>query len=145
MRTLPLSLICFTIAAAVGTPDTAIARPKALPLFEPGQAPSRPMEILKEMTLEVSDEASQAAAVEQLRKQAKRLGADAVLDVVVVEMKKDVPLAQLAAVPVVMLGSLISIMAMNPTPLQDTVAAVKDRQVKQKVRVVKGVAVKYLH
>lgn len=141
MNTLLTALAAALIAATVTSP--ALARPQAMPLFQPGQAPSRPMEVLRELTLEVGADGNQAKAVEQLRQQARELGADAVLDVVV-ELKKDDAAAKLAAAPLVLLGSLVSLMAMSPRPLDDSVRAAQSARVKQNLRVVRGVAVKYV-
>jgi phosphoserine phosphatase len=102
------------------------------------------MEVLQELTMEVGGEVSRAVALEQMRKMAREVGADAVLDVVVTDGRHDMPLYQMAAMPVVLLGSLVSLMAWTPDPVADAVAAARRPPVQRKVKVVTGVAVKYV-
>jgi hypothetical protein len=123
-------------------PSTLMARAPSARLFGPGQAPKKPMEILGEMTLDVSQGLSRKAALKMLQRHAEGLGADAVVDVVLEMVERELPAQELTGIPRVAMGTLLSLMTWDLAPFVD--AAREDGAVfKRKVLQVRGVAVKF--
>lgn len=143
-RLLVILALLLPVTSMTCAPSTAMAAPPRAPLFAHGQAPHRPMEVLGEMVVELGSTSGRAAAMESMREQAMKLGADAVLDVVVTTIEKDVPANQLAGLPLTVMGTLLGLATGDPSMLKNALDTTRAQVFKRPVTVVKGTAVKYV-
>lgn len=141
------AMMVLSITAWSCEPSTAMAQPAhtaavSPSLYKKGHAPRRPMELLQDVALEVSPALGAQGALALLRAQALAQGADAVVDVVVEQVKTVSPLGELSAMPNLVMGALVSLCTWNP----DALAAVSRQglAVTRTVLVVRGVPVRFL-
>ncbi|MEW5854020.1 MAG: hypothetical protein AB2A00_34920 [Myxococcota bacterium] len=125
-------------------PQTAMAKPGRMAVYEPGSAPKRPVQVLAELSEEVVDEKNPAAAMEALRRKARALGADALTEVRLVEEPRKLPLSDAMTVPLVLLGSMVSVLSGNPAALHRTADAVNGPTPPRRIMVMRAVAVRYV-
>jgi hypothetical protein len=123
---------------------TAHAAERQVLLFTGNGPTNTPAEILGEKALQVVSADSREAALDTLREQARRLGADAVLEVTVERMKVDVPLAMVTGVPMMVLGGLESLFTLNAEPLRKATESRAQAVARRRVWVVRGMAVRLL-
>jgi len=143
-RALLLVAMLLPVTSLTCAPSSAMAAPRHAPMFPHGKAPSRPMEVLGDMVVEMGSASGKQAAVEALRQKAMALGADAVLDLVVETAEREVPVNQFTGLPMAVMGTLLGLATGNPTALKDAMDSARVHVLKRPVTVVRGVAVKYV-
>ena len=148
MRSTSLVAALFStcLLAGVCEPQSAMAQQQtqSTRVFVKGHAPHRAMELLGDVVVEMGESAGTQAALDALKQRAAQQGADAVVEVVVEHVQKAEPVANLTSLPLLMMGSLMSLTAMSPEPLHDLVNAAQQHVIKHPVTLVRGTAVKFL-
>ncbi len=137
-------VLMITTVGMCGTTQTAMAQDAAdVHTFTKGKAPHRVMELLGELTVELGSQATREQALAMMRERAGKLGADAVIDVVVESVKEEHPASLFSVVPQAVMGTLVSLLTLNPQAMGDATEAATRPIFVRTVKVVRGMAVKF--